>query len=482
VRQVVRSQPTYRRQLLFASTLFTVLFVADLLVVGDLAFRDLGHQVIDEAFRASLQALEVDPLPVVPGPEETGLSLPRPIEDCPAADPQSPVLPEPCRHPLRDQDPSPPVFRSAGTPVERVITDARGNIRRRWIGEAAPPGATGARPGTVSWHPGEGSTWTVGDRSMEVIAVAQAAPGRGALREVGIPREEIEKDLAQIRRDLTLKVWIGAGLAVIILAVAFGYVLRLLHRTRLLEAQAQMDDRLAYVGGLAAGLAHEIRNPLNVLSMNLQMLEEEITAKGGGEETRVYLSALQGEIRRLSTLVNNFLSYARPNRPRFEGRDLNGILKEICLLLRPEFEARQLSLREDLSPYLPPVDLDEAQFRQAVLNILQNAGQVSPPGGRVTVESRVGPHGEAIVAVQDEGPGIKPEDRERIFEVFVSNRRGGTGLGLPIAARILQAHGGGIEVESTPGKGARFILTLPRRQAAAPAAADGAARPAAGVS
>ncbi len=483
MRQVVRSQPTYRRQLLYASALFIVLFVADLLVVGDLAFRDLSHQVIDEAFRASLQALEVGPLPVVPDSEVEGLSLPRPIEDCPAAAPQSSALSEPCRHPPRDAVVTPPLFGPVGDRVERVITDARGNIRKRWFGEDPSPGGDSARAGTVSWHPGEGGTWTVGDRSMEMIALAQAVPsGPRTVREVGIPREEIERDLAKIRRDLTLKVWIGAGVAVLVLAVAFGYVLRLLHRTRLLEAQAQMDDRLAYVGGLAAGLAHEIRNPLNVLSMNLQMLEEEIAGRDGGEETRVYLSALQGEIRRLSTLVNNFLSYARPNRPSFEARDLNRILKEICLLLRPEFETRQLTLYEDLSPYLPPVDLDEAQFRQAVMNVLQNAEQVSREGGRVTVESRVGQRGEAIVAIQDEGPGIKPEDRERIFEVFVSNRRGGTGLGLPIAARVLQAHGGSIEVESAPGRGARFVLTLPRRQAVAPAPPDGPARPAAGVS
>jgi signal transduction histidine kinase len=477
VRQVVRSQPTYRRQLLFASALFTVLFVADLLVVGDLVFRDLGHQVVHEAFRVSLLALEIDPRPVVPDPAEDAATQSRPIEDCPPAAPQSAAPPGPCLHPPREPEPAPPVFRSGAQPVERVIADARGNILRRWIDEAPAPAASAARPGTVSWRPREGGTWTIGDRPLEVIAVAQAAPpGRGAFREVGIPREEIEKEMAQIRRDLTLKVWTGAGLAAIILAVAFGYVLRLLHRTRLLEAQAQMDDRLAYVGGLAAGLAHEIRNPLNVLSMNLQMLEEEIAAKGGGEETRVYLTALQGEIRRLSTLVNNFLSYARPNRPRFETRDLNGILRGICLLLRPEFEAKQLTLHEDLSPYLPPVDLDEAQFRQAVMNILQNAGQVSRPGGRVTVESRVGPQGEAIIAVQDEGPGIKPEERDRIFEVFVSNRRGGTGLGLPIAARILQSHGGGIEVESAPGRGARFVLTLPRRHPQASPA--GGTRPA----
>jgi signal transduction histidine kinase len=259
--------------------------------------------------------------------------------------------------------------------------------------------------------------------------------------------------------------WIGAGIAALVLSIAFLYVLRLLHRTRLLEAQAQMDDRLAYVGALAAGLAHEIRNPLNVLSMNLQMLDEEITPllTDGGGETRLYLTALQGEIRRLSTLVNNFLSYARPNQPRFESKDLNLILSETTQLVRPEFEAHGIALREQLSPFLPQVELDESLIRQALMNILMNATQVLKSGGTVTVTTAVGSQGEVIATIQDDGPGIKSEDRERVFDVFYSSRGGGTGLGLPIAARIMEAHGGTIAVESELGEGARFILKLPRR-------------------
>ena len=197
----------------------------------------------------------------------------------------------------------------------------------------------------------------------------------------------------------------------------------------------------------------------------------ESTPSGAAVDARVYLTALQGEIRRLSTLVNNFLSYARPHQPRFESKDLNAILRDLAVFLRPEFENRKLTLHLDLSAYLPPVDLDEALIRQAMMNLLINASQVLKEGGTVTVTTRVGPQGEAIVTVEDDGPGIPPADRERIFDVFFSSRGGGTGLGLPIAARIMQAHGGSIAVESEVGKGARFILTLPRRHAEAGAAA-----------
>ena len=150
-----------------------------------------------------------------------------------------------------------------------------------------------------------------------------------------------------------------------------------------------MDDRLAYVGGLAAGLAHEIRNPLNVLSMNLQMLEEDVVARLGGEagDTRQYLATLQGEIRRLGSLVDNFLSYARPGQPRFETRDLNQVIEDTCLLVRPQFDAQGVHLAQELSAFLPPVDLDEPQIRQALMNILMNAVQILKPGGTVTVQT-----------------------------------------------------------------------------------------------
>jgi signal transduction histidine kinase len=482
VRGVARSEPTFRRRLLFALVLFTALFVADLFLLGHLAFRDLGHRVIDQAFRASLAALETQP-PYLIGAisEDAGPAPPVPVEPCLPGDPQTSVLAGTCVPTPLQGSPQPQIFRRQTSWSQRVMADTRGQIL--WIGSGqadrleigpAPP------PRTSRLHSEVREEWEMGDRRQQVIALHQpASPGSNVIREVGIPRELIDKELADLERDLQVKLWIGAGIAVLILVVAFLYVLRLLHRTRLLEAQAQMDDRLAFVGALAAGLAHEIRNPLNVLSMNLQMLEEDLGTKlsGDGGETRVFLAALQGEVRRLSNLVNNFLSYARPHQPRFESKDLNGLLRELCQFVRPEFESRGLTLRQDLSPYLPPVDLDEALIRQAVLNILINASQVLKPGGTATVETRVGAQGEAVIAISDDGPGIASADRERIFEVFYSSRGGGTGLGLPIAARILEAHGGSIAVDSAPGRGARFLLTLPRRHAA-PAVAPATSTPA----
>jgi len=470
VREVCRSEPTFRRRLLFALALFTGLFLADLFLIGDLAFRDLGHAVIDRAFRASLASLEIPILPAAqPEADDSESSEPMSTEVCPPGELLTPARTRSCITARPAETPAGPrVFTSRSMRLQ-VVTDLEGKVLWRGMSD------TDRGPGSAiaSLRPEHGEVpeqWDMGDRPRDVIALRPsigASPGER--QDVGIPKELIDREISELQADLQWKLWAGAGVAVLILLVAFLYVLRLLHRTRLLEAQAQMDDRLAFVGGLAAGLAHEIRNPLNVLSMNLQMLEEEIVggrgpgAAAASDDARAYLATLQGEIRRLSNLVNNFLSYARPNQMRFESRDLNQVLRDLALLIRPEFERRELALHLDLAPYLPPVDLDEAHLRQAVMNILMNATQILKPGGTVTMSSRVGPEGAALVAIEDDGPGVKPEDRSRIFEVFYSTRGGGTGLGLPIAARILEAHGGSISVESAAGRGARFVLRLPRR-------------------
>ncbi len=488
MREVCRSQPTFRSRLLFASLLFTGLFVADLFLFGNLAFRDLSHRVIDEAFGASLRALEAQGVPSFAG-EEAELPPAPAVEPCLSGEDQTPVAIEPCRGGRASPTPGLSIFRTLNQRWVRVATDLQGKVLWRGGGHgSAVQVSGGASPDVIPGHGEVPEEWDMGQERRDVIALHRPpdAVGGEVQEVVGIPNALIDQELDQLRRRLQIKLWIGAGVAVLVLLVAFLYVLGLLKRTRLLEAQAQMDDRLAFVGGLAAGLAHEIRNPLNVLSLNLQMLEEEIAAAakpaapGGtdgdpGEEARVYIAALQGEIRRLGNLVNNFLSFARPSQLRIETRDLNRVLSDICRLVRPDFDAKGLQLIQDLSPYLPPVDLDEGQIRQAVMNILINATQILKAGGTVWVRTRVGPAGEAAITIEDNGPGIKPEDRDRIFEVFYSSRGGGTGLGLPIAARILEAHGGSISVDSEPGKGARFILKLPRRQAGASAAAQGVA-------
>lgn len=315
----------------------------------------------------------------------------------------------------------------------------------------------------------EGATLSAGSKLMTVATpIQQELRPQGEVR-LGIADEGITREVESLRRGLQLKVGIAAAVGVGLLVAGFVYVLRLIGKIRRLERARGSEERAIYTGVLASGLAHEIRNPLNAMNMNLQMLEEEMVESAAGPDPAALdlLGATKSEIKRLERLVNNFLQYARPQAPRFEPRDLNEVLSATALFLQADFRKNGVELAVDLEPMLPSVEIDEGQLKQALMNILLNARQVLRDGGRVQLRSRAGSGGEAVVEVADDGPGIAPEAVEKIFEPFFSNRSGGTGLGLPIARQIVQRHGGTIEVDTTVGKGTTFRIRLPRRHVAA---------------
>jgi hypothetical protein len=210
----------------------------------------------------------------------------------------------------------------------------------------------------------------------------------------------VEEYLRPLRRSLIARTLVGAGVTLLLLGGAFAYVLMLVQRTRRLETEAQMSERRAHVATLAREMAHEIRNPLNAMSINLEMLEEELAGKPSGnpDEVKNFLKSIKGEIRRLKDLTENFLSYARPPQLNMDANDLNRFLEEICVFVQPEAEARRILLVRDLDPLLPSVDFDSAQLRQAVLRarllaLLPQTGLVvdlrGNPGGLVWAAERM---------------------------------------------------------------------------------------------
>jgi signal transduction histidine kinase len=286
---------------------------------------------------------------------------------------------------------------------------------------------------------------------------------------VGLSTDAIERDIGRDHRSLGFKIAIAVGLGIGLLAVGFFYSLRLIRQNRELEHARQSAARVAYRVNLGSGLAHEIRNPLNSMNMNLQMLAEELQGVPeleGGEHLEM-LRSMQGEIKRIATLIDVFLQYARPATPQLEVKDLNEVLNATARFLQADFRQSGVELVLDLEPLLPSVELDEAQLRQALLNILGNARQVMQPGGHVRVTSRAGMGGEAVIEIADTGPGIAPDSIEKVFEPFFSKRAGGTGLGLAIARQMVENHGGKIEVDSQLGEGTTFRIRLPRRHARA---------------
>lgn len=274
----------------------------------------------------------------------------------------------------------------------------------------------------------------------------------------------LDKEVTTLRQELYRKLGWSMAFSAFLLVVGLIYVVWAYKRSQKLQLEAQRADRLAYVGTLASGLAHEIRNPLNSMNMNIQLLQEELEDEGLGDavDLQDMFQSTQREIQRLEKLVSSFLSYARPTQLQMRAHNPNELVSSILEFLALEIKQKEVVLTTELLESIGEVPLDENQLRQALLNVIQNALQILQPGQRLKIRTRVAGGDRVLIEIEDGGPGIAPQELENIFKVFYSTRRGGTGLGLPIAQRIAEAHGGGVKVESEVGKGTCVTFILPK--------------------
>jgi two-component system sensor histidine kinase PilS (NtrC family) len=228
---------------------------------------------------------------------------------------------------------------------------------------------------------------------------------------------------------------------------------------RAMEEAVARGERLADLGSVAAGLAHELRNPLASMMGSIELLR---STGGAADEDRRLLEIVLREAARLERLVTEFLAFARPTPIRRTRVDLAAVVADTLTVFEQDPARAAVALDRSLAPAAAEIDPD--RIRQVLWNLLVNARQaVEATGrgrGRIRVATGDGPAGP-WVAVEDDGIGIDPEDRQRIFVPFYSRRDSGTGLGLAVTHRVVEAHGGTIEVESQPGAGARFTVRLP---------------------
>ncbi|MEW6681710.1 MAG: ATP-binding protein [Nitrospirota bacterium] len=232
-----------------------------------------------------------------------------------------------------------------------------------------------------------------------------------------------------------------------------------------LEEQLRRSEKLSALHTLSAGVAHEIRNPLSAIDLNLHLLQEEIGVEAmDPEAVQRYSDIVNAEVRRIRGIVDNFLRFARPTSLVLGEVKLDGIARHIGELVRYEAEERGVEIRIDFPENLPAVPGDETQLGQVFLNLMINAVQAMPQGGilRVFGEERVADAGPLVeVSVSDTGLGINKADLAKVFEPFFSTKPDGHGLGLAIAYRIIEDHRGTIRVTSEAGAGTTFVLSFP---------------------
>jgi len=224
-------------------------------------------------------------------------------------------------------------------------------------------------------------------------------------------------------------------------------------------------DRLASLGTLTAGLAHEIRNPMVAIKTLTQLLPERLD----DEEFRSqFLKIASGEVDRISSLVNELLDFARPSDPRWALEDINAILEGMILLISTAAKKKLITMIKDYATNLPAVQIDREQIKQVILNILLNAIDATSENGTITVKTRsfIKPGGEPYIQIEftDTGCGIPSEHLEDIFNPFFTTKNTGSGLGLSISNQIVQDHKGYIDVESHLKKGSSFFINLPVHQ------------------
>lgn len=236
--------------------------------------------------------------------------------------------------------------------------------------------------------------------------------------------------------------------------------------------------KLAALGRLMAGVAHEVKNPLNAMTIHLELLKQKLTREqpqfstaGGASSTlhpgtrpdvAKHVNVIASEIKRLDEVILGFLKFARPDELKLQPVELNRLISDIVTTVRPEAEAGRVAIKVDCPPTVPEINADPGMLRQALLNLALNACQAMPQGGSLRITCRSTPRRKVEIDFEDNGVGIPPEDLSRIFDLYFTTKEKGSGIGLSMVYRIVQLHDGEVEVQSTPGSGTRFRLTFPQ--------------------
>jgi signal transduction histidine kinase len=248
------------------------------------------------------------------------------------------------------------------------------------------------------------------------------------------------------------------------------------------------SQKLAAFGRLMAGVAHEVKNPLNAMTIHLELLRNKLARQSVGTavgskpdstgrvlresgsavmeavpmpDVSKHVDIIGKEIQRLDTVLNGFLKFARPDELKLQPLRLSDVISDVTTTIAPEAERMRVTVRQECPRDLPEIKADPAMLRQAMLNLALNAIQAMPNGGVLRLICRAD-RGSVEIDVEDTGVGIPPEHLQRIFDLYFTTKEKGSGIGLSMVYRIVQLHDGDVEVQSTPGVGTRFKLIFPQ--------------------
>jgi two-component system, sporulation sensor kinase E len=238
---------------------------------------------------------------------------------------------------------------------------------------------------------------------------------------------------------------------------------------RKVQEEKSWGERFAVLSQLSAGVAHEIGNPLTALQIHLELLNKEVKKISHKSQEKLigFVKVIKEEIKRLDTIVNQFLEASRPSLLRLEEVKIEDIMEELISLLSPEFRKNKIEIKKDYLPYIPSILLDRSQIKQAFLNIFKNSIEAMPNGGMIYISTFL-KRDRLEIKIRDEGIGVPESKLYRMFEPYFTTKERGSGLGLMITYRIIKAHGGEIKVKSKVGEGTEMTVVIPLKREKVP--------------
>ena len=275
----------------------------------------------------------------------------------------------------------------------------------------------------------------------------------GVLR-IGLSLDEVHAAEERMQRRM-----IVISVVLLLLATLVTMTIIASRNYQRVQRELQRTEKLIAMGELASGVAHEIRNPLNAIAMIAQRFSMEFVPRRGAAEYRALTGVLRTEAQRVNAIITHFLRFARPPRLHREAINPGELITHCAALVDPRMKEKEISFTVTHHGD-EPVMLDRDQMTQALLNLLLNALEATPVGGKIALASWTD-HNGAVITVTDTGHGIGPEAIEKVFNLYYTTKADGTGMGLPMAQQIVAQHQGRLEVESTPGKGTRCTVRVP---------------------